>query len=125
MTNEQDLCAITQAVFQKRQMEYSALLKSEHRLRDALSDLRASRAETQSGDRDLAREMTGVDLAWQSWLDQQEKQLLIELAQLRARREPVMYQLRRAFGRDQAAQAILEAANADRAEQRQKKREWD
>jgi len=112
-----DLARLTGMVYRQRQAELQALRAEEHKLQEAMMALRDNRrASAQADHADPVRQSLGADILWQGWLDARQRELSIEMARLRARREPVEQRLRLAFGRDQVAQKLHEkAAQAERA----------
>ncbi len=103
----EQLKRLTGMVYRLRQSELQALRAEETRLRAALTEIEENRRATAAADRaDPVRQSLGADILWQGWLDAQQRDLNMELARLRARQEPVEHRLRKAFGRDQVAQAL-------------------
>lgn len=118
MTNRYaDLARLTGMVYRQRQAELQALRAEERRLATAMDALQDNRRATAQADHaDPVRQSLGADILWQGWLDARLRELNIEMARLRARREPVETRLRLAFGRDQVAHVLQEkAAQAERA----------
>lgn len=112
-----DLARLTGMVYRQRQAELYTLQAEERRLKEAMLTLRDNRrAAVQADHADPVRQSLGADILWQGWLDARLRELSIEMARLRARREPVEQRLRLAFGRDQVALKLQEkAAQAGRA----------
>jgi len=96
--------------FRAAQSEMAALLQQEARLRTNLADLIESRRARamQSGLPDDPAMIAGADLRWHRWVDQRRAIINGELAQILSAKESCRAKLQRAFGRDQAAQAMSE-----------------
>jgi carbohydrate-selective porin OprB len=120
-----DLACLTGMIYRHRQADLQALRAEEQRVATAMAALKDNRRATAQADHtDPVRQSLGADILWQGWLDARLRELNIEMARLRARREPVEQRLRVAFGRDQVANAMQkDAAQAEHA--RRKKRHQD
>lgn len=102
-----ELCRLTDMIYRTRQSELQALTTEEERLRRAASGIEAQRQLTVRKDHaDPIRQSISADVLWQGWLDARQRELSIEMARLRARREPVEQRLRLAFGRNKVAQEL-------------------
>lgn len=121
----EDLARLTGMIYRQRQAELQALRAEEQRVTTAMAALKDNRRATAHADHsDPVRQSLGADIIWQGWLDARLRELNIEMARLRARREPVEQRLRVAFGRDQVAHALQQdAAQAEHA--RRIKRQQD
>ena len=109
-------------IYRKRQAEMQAMRAEENRLKAAIAELQGNRKATAQADHtDYVRRGLGADILWQSWLDARQRELNIEMARLRARREPVEHRLRLAFGRERVAREIAEKAARQFAERRARK----
>jgi hypothetical protein len=98
---------LTEMIYRTRQTELQVLKSEENRLRNAASAIEAQRRITARSDHaDPIRQSIGADVLWQGWLDARQRELSIELARLRARREPAEHRLRLAFGRNKVAQEL-------------------
>jgi hypothetical protein len=103
------LSQLTGLIYQARQSDMQALKAEETRVLAALDALEESRRATGIADHeDHLRKGVGADILWQGWLDSRQRALTMELARLRARKEPIAYHLRKAFGRDRVARALVE-----------------
>lgn len=83
-----------------------------HRLLDGLRS-RDSRAKAAFDDGPELRAM-GLDLAWSHWSSERHKELNMQLAMQRARREQALLELQRAFGKHQAVGLLLQEAQKAR-----------
>lgn len=91
------LCELS---FRIQSQKVQALATQEARLRDVAARLEAARAQDLAADAaDLGRKSMGADLAWQAFLDRQQRRLAIDLARVLAQQEPERAALRRHFGR--------------------------
>jgi len=121
MTNKTDingLVILSGLGFRAAQGEMATLLGKETALRQNLEQLTLSRqnqaqASRQSDDPAL---ISGADIRWHRWVDKRRTTINTELAQILAEKEICRTRLARAFGRDQAAQALLK--NATRSQRR-------
>lgn len=118
MTNRKKLDALSRLVaadFRAKQAEFASILAHEAQLRENLAQLMASR---QSRAAELpspcdAALNAGADMRWLQWVDQRRAAINAELARVMVRKENFKIQLQRAFGRDQAADALIRAATAE------------
>lgn len=105
----------TRAVYLRETARIRDILADETALRGRLARLDAAVIRSRQ---DLSVDTTmrclGADILWQGWEARTRRQLNIELAQVRARKLAALDQVRRAFGRQQAVQAMLDAQTAQR-----------
>ncbi|MDX8352876.1 hypothetical protein [Cognatiyoonia sp. IB215182] len=74
-----------------------------------LTESKASLARTPRRSDDAAM-IAGADIRWHRWVDQRRATINAELAQVRASKDYYQSKLRLAFGKDQAARALLDRA---------------
>ena len=100
--------------FQADQAKLAQLHAKERALRQNLQDLvqqRNARATSPTRADDPAT-IAGADVQWHAWVDQRRKTINTELAQLLAQKADFQARLKRSFGQDQAAQALLKQMQA-------------
>lgn len=114
--NLDKLLAVTEAHYMREFSKVRDLLASESRVRSALARLDAQKAQARA---DLSEEHAmrtmGGDVLWQAWAAQTRTILNTELAQILARKETVMDQVRSAFGRREAVRSMLKAEHRQAA----------
>lgn len=109
--------------FRAAQSDMAALLRREADLRRNLAQLTESKAMVAKSERppNDAALIAGADIRWHHWVDQRRATINSELAQVLAQKENCRARLRTAFGKDQAAKAVLDHARiADRVHQRRR-----
>ncbi|QQA42976.1 hypothetical protein [Pelagovum pacificum] len=108
--NAERLCQLTDAAYLAEQSGLARMSREAEALRAHLVGLevgqvqRAKTLATTGPDEAL---LSGSDPLWEAWVESRRSDLRTELAQLRARMEAQKDRLRVAFGRRQAAEAIL------------------
>lgn len=118
---------LTTLQLRAEEAKFAELKRREAEIRQVLADLkseRAGRMATVGQAPDLAF-AAGADVRWLCWVDQRRSALNVELAQLLAVQDAMREALRRAFGRDQAAKALLDREEKTRARIRARRAEWD
>lgn len=102
-----DLERATDAVFQKHHQALRPVLEAEARLQQQLSalDRQVTQVRSDSAETDGYR-VTGTDILWNGWESATRRLLNTELARVRARKLDAMEQLKTAFGRKQAIEAV-------------------
>jgi len=104
-----DLTKLTEALYQAETAKMQDLLLQEAKLRQDLADLE----EHRRANRDLPDtamqgvRQIGADILWQGWVGRSKVDLQAELARVLARKGQMIGQLRRAFGKHQAATKML------------------
>jgi|TARA_R110000851_G_scaffold35762_18_gene93914 hypothetical protein len=108
--SEADLVALTEALYRADSARMQRLLTEEAGLRADLRQLEAMRRtagempqEDASGYRAV-----GADLLWQGWIGQSKARLHSELARVLGRKGQLSRELRRSFGKYQAATQLSE-----------------
>lgn len=111
-----NLCAVTEAAFQREYQHLRPVLQREAQLRRQLALLDQQLAEvrhhTTGSD---GYRVTGTDILWQSWESASRRQLNIELARTRAQKLNALEKLRTAFGRKQAVSELSKQALAGKS----------
>lgn len=106
------LAQLTAVRLQAAQTEMAKLNRQEAALRNNLAQLVADR--TAASDQALARggatPLAGTDIRWHAWVDERRATINAELAHILALKEACATRLKRAFGRDQAAQMLQRQA---------------
>lgn len=99
---------VTEALYLKEFAKVQPILEEEGRIRTALRHLDEQR---QQGHDELSADSTmqrmGADILWQTWAARTRTSLNIELAQVLARKETVLDQVRKAFGKREALKKIV------------------
>lgn len=117
--NHSDIVALTEALYRADLARMQGLLVQEARLRADLGALEVRR----HSDQDMAKDhlvgyrAAGADLLWQRWVGQSKARLNADLARLLGRKGQVASEMRRSFGKYQAATQIA-AEEARRVTQR-------
>lgn len=114
---------VTGLILQKARADLATLQQKAGGLRRNLADLGAQRADWAQVARpaDDPALIAGADLRWQQWADQRRAAINNELAQVMAQIALAQQRLQRAFGRDQAAQALARQAVKNRAVQKSRR----
>lgn len=121
MSELDHLAEVSEARFMDAYRRIRPLLEEEARLVGALSRLDTQEKEARSTLADTASlQLMGAGMLWQGWVARSRKQLLIELAQLRARKLDAMEEVRQAFGRREAVRHLADRARADSAQAKRK-----
>ncbi len=109
MKNLQQLALLTELLFQREAEQIRPLIAQEQGCRRRLAQLDEAAAEA---DRHYAADprlrASGAEIAWKSWEAGTRSRLNVELARAVALRRHATERLQRAFGRDQAMQALLQ-----------------
>ena len=121
------LSRLAAAEFRAKQAEFASILAHEAQLRENLAQLMASRntrsaARPSLGDAALN---AGADMRWLQWVDQRRAAINVELARVMVKKESFKIQLQRAFGRNQAAEALIRAAAAADRQKIARKRAYE
>jgi len=105
-----DMVALTDALYRAASAKMQRVLSEEARLRADLSQLETMRCATQEmpqGDASGYRAV-GADLLWQGWIGQSKARLHSDLARVLGIKGQLSRELRRSFGKYQAAAQLLE-----------------
>lgn len=103
------LTKVAGVAFRAAQSDMAKLLRRGEDLRrnlTQLTDRKATFARAQKRLDDPAI-VAGADIRWHHWVDQRRATINTELAQVLAQKENARAKLRKAFGRDQATNALL------------------
>lgn len=128
MNNADRLAALTQVAtlrLRAMQSEMAVLLSQETDLRNSLRRLTEEKQQSAIADRgadDPAR-IANADLRWHRWVDQRKAVINASLAQVLAKKMECRIKLKKAFGQNQATEAL--AQRATRAAQRVRARSAD
>lgn len=100
--------------FRATQSEMATLRAREAALRRNLEHLVQTRRTQAQAPRaaDDAALVAGADIRWHRWVDQRRAVINHELAQVLAQKAACRVRLQKAFGKDQAAQALQKQAEA-------------
>lgn len=99
------LVTVADARFQHERRKIADLIAEEQRIRHAINTVQASGRMT-GQDTHRALQLAGADMAWRVWSGQRLSTLNMELAQVLARKEHEMAQVRRAFGQKEALRML-------------------
>lgn len=128
MTKESDhmkgLVELSGVSYRAAQARLAELLAREADLRRNLTQLTESRSAQVHAPRapDEAALVAGADIRWHHWVDQRRATINMELAQVLALQENCRFALKKAFGRDQVAQSLLQQTlQADQQKQQRRK----
>ncbi len=119
MKKLEQLLSVTEAHYQFEFAMVKDILAKEGSIRRALAQLDEQKTQAHS---DLANGMMmqsmGAEILWQTWAANSRTTLNIELAQVLARKETVMDQVRKAFGRREAVKTMLKAEQKNAAKRK-------
>ena len=112
--NTRPLVQLTDALYRAELAKLDTVVAEETRLRTALADLTAQqKAGVDPADpRITSMRQIGADILWQGWLDRKRRTLQSDLARCLVRKNRMMQQIAKAFGRTNAAQNLHDAALA-------------
>jgi hypothetical protein len=107
---------VTDARYRAEALRMQRLVQQENRLREALERLDAQQAANRTlPDTELdGLRQIGGDMIWQAWTGRRKAELQSELAHLLGRKEQMITNLRRAFGKAQAVDRMTTAARAQK-----------
>ncbi len=117
------LVALSGISFRAAQARMAELLAREVDLRRNLAQLTESRSAQANAPRapDEAALVAGADIRWHHWVDQRRATINMELAQVLALQDNCRFALKKAFGRDQVAQSLLQQTlDADQQKKRRR-----
>ena len=111
----QGLAQLTALEFRSAMAEITQLAQREAGLRQNLDQLLQSKHERANAviSPNEAAFAAGADVRWLQWVDQRRAVINTELAQVMAFKENYRAKLTKAFGRDQAVQALLKKLQQD------------
>lgn len=120
----EDIVALTEALYRAESAKMQALVLEEQRLRADLKQIEEIRraARNISDDRLHGYREIGADLMWRSWIGRSKAQLHSDLARVLGRKGQITGQLRRTFGKYQAACQVAQAAAHASARRRDARR---
>jgi hypothetical protein len=103
------LAKLTALEFNVAQAKFSDISRREGDLRQNLAQLLQHKRAISSDTTNLQTTAfdEGANVRWQQWVDQRRAVINTELAQVLALKENCRANLARAYGRDQAAQAVI------------------
>lgn len=110
------MALVSEALYLEEFRKAREILAREAELRDALTQLKARRAQSSGPD----MQAIGADILWQGWLDGTVRRLNMELAQVMARKLPVMDRLGKTFGRKEAVRQLARQDAAARKRRRER-----
>ena len=113
--------AVTNAVYLREHAKVKPILDHEARLRGQLEMLKQQVQDNKEVAADSHEiKALGADLQWETWHMQARKNLNHDIAQATSRKLFAMEQLRGAFGKKHAVEAMEEEHRLDRREKRNK-----
>lgn len=119
-----ELSALTEAEFQSRQARMTRLRLREEAIRGKLREIEADRAAQLATLHPADPAVrAGAVLAWETWVEQRQKGLTLELARLRVEMEEAKADLARSFGRDRALGETIERQKARVLQEAQRRRD--
>jgi hypothetical protein len=123
MEDQQDeIARLMELAFQKKLSSNQKLAQEEATLRQALERLNdAAFAKVSCEAQHHGMRAVGADLLWQAWLTRQKIEMNTRLANVLAKKEKASTELRIAFGRSQAVDAIRDQFKAETKLNRQKR----
>ncbi len=117
-----DLVAATAAAYDREHQKLRPVLEQEAQFQNRLSQLDAQSAQVRSDASQAdGYRIAGADVVWHKWESSMRRHLNTELARVRSQKLAMMDELRTAFGRKQAIEAVFEKQMADRRSARRKK----
>ena len=103
-----ELSALTEAEFQSQQVRMARLRQREDEIRGKIAEIEADRAAQLAGLHPADPAVrAGAVLAWETWVEQRQKSLAIDLARLRVEMDQARDALARSFGRDAALKELI------------------
>ena len=114
-----DLCAITDALYQTDLARLQAITAEENALRGEMAALddEVRRAETLPEDGAMALRQFGGDLLWKAWVGRKRQALNLKLANLRVRKQTALQALQRSFGKKSVSMDLQVHARQDQRSQ--------
>ena len=104
------LTPVVELAFQAAQRNLAQHNARVRELEEQLSDLETARnnALNNRPAEDDAALVAGADVLWQTWIDQRRKDINMELARLASEKPLLMSQLRKAFGKKEALNGLVQ-----------------
>lgn len=125
MSGTEDLTRITALLMEQELDRLRQRRAAQAQLQGQLDQMDRMREAAQAdGGAVTARQRIGADTLWQGWMLAKRAAILRDMALARAREEEALAGARRAFSRQQAARALIEA-EARKARRQRLKREGD
>ena len=115
MAGLDDLCAITDAVYQADLARFRAIAAEEAALLQEMAELdqQEQRADAVADDGASALRQFGGDLLWKTWVGRKRQLLNLKLATLRVRKEAALRALQQSFGKKSVSQKLQQKARQD------------
>lgn len=115
MAGLDDLCAITDAVYQADLARFRAIAAEEAALLQEMAELdqQEQRADAVADDGASALRQFGGDLLWKAWVGRKRQLLNLKLATLRVRKEAALRALQQSFGKKSVSQKLQQKARQD------------
>ena len=115
MAGLDDLCAITDAVYQADLARFRAIAAEETALLQEMAELdqQEQRADAVADDGASALRQFGGDLLWKAWVGRKRQLLNLKLATLRVRKEAALRALQQSFGKKSVSQKLQQKARQD------------
>ena len=117
-----DLHVVAQLRFLQEYAKISDILRDEAQIREQLMRLdQKSRQVEAPADAIQTMSIVGADILWQSWVSRSRRQLNMELAQVLARKSDAIAGFRKAFGKREAVEQMLQMEKDNRKRQQMRK----
>ena len=116
MAGLDDLCAVTDALYQVDLARLQAIAAQEAALHHEMEELdgEARRAAAVPEDGAMALRQFGGDLLWNAWVGRKRQMLNLKLANLRVRKEAALLALQRSFGKKSVSEDLGDQALHER-----------
>lgn len=104
------LTPVVELAFQAAQRNLAQHKARVRELEQQLSELEMARSNALDNrpTEDDPALVAGADVLWQTWIDQRRKDINMELARLASEKPTLMAQLRKAFGKKEAVNGLLQ-----------------
>lgn len=114
-----ELAMLTEAKYHHDKFALLPILEQENKLRAELAKLEEHSQLGRRLDYNDTSEIhaLGADILWLKWIERSQKNLNIELAKVLAQKEKYLAEVRKSFGKNQAAQTKLVEHKQNRAKQ--------
>lgn len=114
-----ELAMLTEAKYHHDKFALLPILEQENKLRAELAKLEEHSQLGRRLDYNDTSEIhaLGADILWLKWIERSQKNLNIELAKVLAQKEKYLAEVRKSFGKNQAAQTKLVEHKSNRAKQ--------
>lgn len=110
MSQQRDLVMMKQVIdvkYRQQQESFARLMAQENSVRTALMKLDEQLIQNRANDHTLHKAV-GADVLWQAWHGRKKRELNLKLAQILAVKERHVAQVRKAYGKVLATDALLE-----------------